>query len=176
MRRSINANRLSERGSVVNALSALADEKKRVSSQVKRARGQRKTALKERLATLIEMQKELRARAKELSFSIREGEIDLTDLRKQGLEAAGETAGSDLGSQGPSLAEQFASFNSSRFDLLRSFGGNTASIPTSVMATAAAPAAGGGKGAPTIVNNYTTAPPDPAAWNKQMELQIKAAA
>ena len=125
----------------------------------------------------------LRDQIQALATDIRGDELDFSELGKSKSSnsgSPGDPGGPDGNQpQGPSLAEQFGSFNNARFDLLKSFSGNTAAIPSSVMASAAAtgPASPGAasKQAPTIVNNYTTAPADPAAWNKSMELQLRAA-
>jgi len=177
MRGRINTTRESEAKVIGRALSHANRDATRLRKQIARSRGAKRQKLTEQLTELNEFRKEYSERRRQLGFEIREGALDIIELRKQAAEAAASAsetaAGTDTG--GPSLAEQFASFNSSRFDLLRSFGGNTSSLPASVMATAGATGSQGSKRAPTIVNNYTTAPPDPAAWNKQMELQIKAA-
>lgn len=180
LRKNINGKRASEEKAIGKALDFAKTDATTLKKAIARSRGAKRNRLKEQLQELNEFRQEYSERRRQLGFEIREGALDLTDLLKQRDQAAADAKKKkeeeDAANAGPGLAEQFASFNSSRFDLLRSFGGNTSSLPASVMASAAAPAGQGGKGAPTIVNNYTTAPPDPAAWNKQMELQIKAAA
>lgn len=176
IRKSINDSRGVELSLVSKALPVFKGEIKNLRRKMSSARGDKRTKIKDQLENLLELQKEFRERKTELGFSVREGRLDLIELEKQAKEEANKKA-EEQAQQGASLSEQFASFNSSRFDLLRSFGGNTSSIPVSTLATAAAGQATGksANNAPVINNTYTTAPPDPAAWNKQMELQIKAA-
>jgi hypothetical protein len=175
LRAKITDSKGAEKRLIDSTMKPISNEQKRLKKLIAKARGNKKTKLKASLEEVNALQAEFREKSKALTFEIKEGALDLTDLGNQAAAAAKETATAAPDTSGPSLAEQFSSFNSSRFDLIKSFGGNTGAVPMSAAASSVGGAAGGKSGAPTIVNNYTTAPADPAAWNKSMELQLRAA-
>lgn len=109
--------------------------------------------------------------------------------------------GSGGGGAGPTLEEQFASFNQARYDLFKTFGSNVAGIAagfgtTGASGFAVAGAVGGGGGGGTVspraganggdagatggtvtnnfTNNFAAPPPDPHTWAQDMAFEAGA--
>lgn len=123
-------------------------------------------------------------------------ELDLESLIR------GDVGGGGGGTGGPTLEEQFGSFNQARFDLFKTMGGNFTplaagfgsrgasgfAVTQSGGGTLSAPAAtlgGGGSGTggeaarstqQTFINNFAAPPPDAHTWSQELEWEAGAAA